>query len=45
MTLSRAVVALAVVTTACLMAPVAAEQGFGLGTWGGNSVAVGRNTF
>ena len=45
MTLSRAALVLAVVLAACGSAPVAAEQGFGLGNWGGNSVSVGRNTF
>jgi hypothetical protein len=45
MKFARAAIALAVATTVCLMAPAAAEQGFGLGNWGGNSVAVGRNTF
>lgn len=41
----RAAIAMAVVTAACLAAPAAAEQGFGSGNWGGNSVSVGRNTF
>ncbi|MFM7138161.1 MAG: hypothetical protein ACKO1M_13995 [Planctomycetota bacterium] len=45
MTLPRAAIALAVMAAACLPQPAAAEQGFGLGNWGGNSVAVGRNTF
>jgi hypothetical protein len=45
MTLPRAAIALVVVTAAWLAKPATAEQGFGLGNWGGNSVAVGRNTF
>jgi hypothetical protein len=45
MTLSRPSIALAIVIAAWQPAPAAAEQGFGLGNWGGNSVSVGRNTF
>ena len=45
MTLLRDATALAVVIAACLATPAAAEQGFGQGNWGGNSVSVGRNTF
>lgn len=41
----RAVMTLAVLMAAGLPAPGAAEQGFGTGNWGGNSVSVGRNTF
>jgi len=45
MTLARAVITLVVVAAAWLAKPGMAEQGFGLGNWGGNGVAVGRNTF
>ena len=45
MTISRAAIALAFVTVACLVPAAAAGQGFGLGNWGGNSVSMGRNTF
>jgi hypothetical protein len=45
MTLPRAAIALAFAMAACRAMPAAAEQGFGLGNWGGNSVSVGRNTF
>ena len=41
----RALMTLAVLIAAGLPAPGAAEQGFGTGNWGGNSVSVGRNTF
>jgi hypothetical protein len=44
MMLPRAAIALPLVI-ASLAAPAAGEQRFGLGNWGGNSVAVGRNTF
>lgn len=45
MNLPRALIALAVLAAACGVPSAHAEQGFGLGNWGGNSVAVGRNTF
>jgi hypothetical protein len=45
MTLPRAAIVLVVAVAASLAKPATAEQGFGLGNWGGNSVAVGRNTF
>lgn len=43
--LPRAAIALVFAMAACPATPAAAEQGFGLGNWGGSSVAVGRNTF
>jgi hypothetical protein len=41
----RLVVAIIVAGVAAATGPAAAESGFGLGNWGGNSVSVGRNTF
>jgi len=37
--------ALAILLAAWFARPVAAENGFGMGNWGGSSVAVGRSTF
>ena len=41
---SRAVIAAALLLLAWAPGRASAEQGFGLGNWGGNSVAVGRTT-
>jgi hypothetical protein len=38
-------VSLAVAAISLLPAPAAAENGFGLGNWGGNSISVGRSSF
>jgi len=41
----RTMIALVAAGIAWAADPAAAENGFGLGNWGGNSVSVGRSTF